>query len=242
MYWSSIIFSSCLTAFQSKLAILQSFSVFLRAGLSIHYPKENLRNLEGPLYAWFMSNSFSTPRAFKEFENLFTPSIYTHMQPHCSGKRTFDWTKLEELPQNYRFLDIDVSWTIRDVEDVITIPERLSEGSDVESPISTFLAVRNERMSLLSKFICVYQHLARTLHPLLVSTILDCAPSIFSPDGKSSEIEMSMMVTVCQIVSLLYGTLLGSAEVVSDTSAHRLSISSQVTRFPHRPCWSWKRS
>ena len=173
-----------------------------------------------------MSNSFSTPRAFKEFENLFTLSISTHMQPHCSGKQTFDWTKLEEPPQDYCFLDIDVSWTIRDVEDVITIPERLSEGSDVENSISTFLAVRNERLSLLSKLIYVYQHLARTLHPLLVSTILDCASSIFSPDGKNSEIEMSMMVTVCQIVSLLYGTLLGSAEVVSDTSPDRLSNSS----------------
>ena len=226
MYWCSIIFSSCLTAFQSKLAILHSFSVFLRAGLSIHCPRQNLRNPENPLYAWFMSNSFSTPRAFKEFENLFTPSISTHMRPHCSGKRSFDWTKLEEPPQDYRFLDIDVSWTIRDVEDVITIPERLSEGSDVENSISTFLAVRNERLSLLSKLIYVYQHLARTLHPLLVSTILDCAPSIFSPDGKSSEIEISMMVTICQIVSLLYGTLLGSAEVVSDISPHRLSNSS----------------
>jgi len=194
----------------------------------MNYPKENSRNPEGPLYAWFMSNSFSTPRAFKEFENLFTPSISTHMQPHCSGKRTFDWTKLEEPPQDYRLFDIDVSWTIRDVEDVITIPERLSERSDVESSISAFLVVRSKWMLLLSKLICVYQHLARTLHPLLVSIILDCAPSIFSPDARSSEIEMSMMVTVCQIVSLLYGTLLGSAEVVSDTSAHRLSNSSQV--------------
>lgn len=67
-----------------------------------------------------------------------------------------DWTRLEEPPQDYRFLDIDVPWTIQDVENVITIPERLSEGSDVESSISTFLAVRNKRMSLLSKLICVY--------------------------------------------------------------------------------------
>lgn len=134
----------CLTAFQSKLAILKSFSAFLRAGLSIQDLKENSRNPEEPLYAWFMSNSFSTPRAFKEFENLFSPSTPSETQSRRSEKWIHDWTQPEEPPQDYRFLDIDVPWTIREVEDVITTPGRLSEGGDIESSIPTFLAVRSK--------------------------------------------------------------------------------------------------
>ncbi|KAL9716171.1 rRNA processing protein [Leucoagaricus gongylophorus] len=193
--------SSVILSPPSKLAILKSFSAFLRAGLSIQDSKENSRNPEEPLYAWFMSNSFSTPRAFKEFENLFASSTPSDTQSRRSEKWIHDWTQPEEPPQDHRFLDIDVPWTIREVEDVTTTPGRLSEGSDIESSIPTFLA-----------------HLARTLHPFLVSTILDCAPSTFSPDAKTSETETSMMLTVCQIASLLYGTILASAEVVPTSS------------------------
>jgi hypothetical protein len=61
-----------------------------------------------------------------------------------------------------------------------------------------------------------FQHLSRTLHPVLVSTFLDCASSVFTPDGKQNDTETMMVVAVSRLVSLLYGTLLSGNENVGD--------------------------
>jgi hypothetical protein len=61
-----------------------------------------------------------------------------------------------------------------------------------------------------------FQHLCRTLHPVLVSTFLDCASSVFTLDGKQGDTETMMVVTVSKLVSLLYGTILSGNENVSD--------------------------
>ncbi len=58
------------------------------------------------------------------------------------------------------------------------------------------------------------QHLARTLHPTLVSTFLDCAPTVFSPSSSPPETELQMVTVVCRICRSLYGRLLqDTAEV-----------------------------
>lgn len=68
--------------------------------------------------------------------------------------------------------------------------------------------------NIVSAILNSLQHLARTLHPTLVSTLLDCVPTIFSPSSSPPETELQMIVVVCRICHTLYGRLLqDTAEV-----------------------------
>jgi pre-rRNA-processing protein IPI1 len=64
-----------------------------------------------------------------------------------------------------------------------------------------------------------FQHLARTLHSTLISTFLDCAPSVFSPNGKVDETQAKLIVAVAEIARHLYGAILQST---SDTVCRSL--------------------
>ncbi|KAJ7487700.1 hypothetical protein B0H11DRAFT_2157103 [Mycena galericulata] len=61
-------------------------------------------------------------------------------------------------------------------------------------------------------------HLARTLHSTLVSTFLDCAPSVFSPNGTVDETQAKSIVAVAEITRHLYGSILQS---VSEQDSER---------------------
>ncbi|KAJ3568803.1 hypothetical protein NP233_g5483 [Leucocoprinus birnbaumii] len=190
--------SSVILSPASKLAVLQSFSAFLRAGLSNKDSSITRTDPERPLQAWFMSKSFLTPKAFEDFESIFITSSSR------STAKSLDWDRPEETYGNYRLAEMDVPWTMQEVEE-ISMPSGSSSESSSEKSLSIFLS-----------------HLSHTLHPLLISTILDCAPSVFSPDAKGSETEASMMVAVSQIASLLYGTVLGDAEAAPTHSLSEL--------------------
>ncbi|KAF5355996.1 hypothetical protein D9756_003829 [Leucocoprinus leucothites] len=188
----------------SRLAVLQSFSAFLQAGLSMEQSRNTPKDPERPLHAWFMSTSFQTSTAFEDFENLLVSSSALVSD---STQRSCEWEISEEPPQNYQLLDVDVPWTTQEIDDVVTNSGSLSEGGSPESSLSTFLS-----------------HLSRTLHPLLISTILDCAPSVFAPDAKGSETEASTTLAVSRIASLLYGTILGGAEAAPEQSLSELEV------------------
>lgn len=74
---------------------------------------------------------------------------------------------------------------------------------------------KNDRNFDLYSTLTPFQRLSRTLHPVLVSTFLDCASAVFTPDGKESDTETMMVLAVSRLVSLLYGTILSENEDVS---------------------------
>ncbi|KXN89955.1 hypothetical protein AN958_04959 [Leucoagaricus sp. SymC.cos] len=203
--------SSVILSPSSKLAVLQSFSSFLRAGLAIKRPNHASGGIGGPLNAWFMSKSFASEDAFWKFESTLTPI------PPSSTKnnhlvRTFNWDQPEGWDRDHPLINSDISWSLREVEDVLPSSDSTLERFKIEDSTSSFLSV----------LLIGVQRLCRTLHPLLVSTILDCAPSVFAPDAKASETEASMILTVSQIASLLYGTILGGGEAAPASSLSEL--------------------
>lgn len=110
---------------------------------------------------------------------------------------------------------------MHELEDVATSSGGLLQGSNTGGSISAFLLVWR-MVALITPALTVLQRLSRTLHPVLVSTILDCAPSVFAPDSKGNEVDTLMIVAVIRIASLLYGTMLGDIEMVSDMEVHPL--------------------
>jgi pre-rRNA-processing protein IPI1 len=58
------------------------------------------------------------------------------------------------------------------------------------------------------------QRLAHTLHPILVSTWLDVAPSVFVADASGDEISAQLAISVAQIAGCLYGTIFRDTDLV----------------------------
>ncbi|KAF9452699.1 hypothetical protein P691DRAFT_180962 [Macrolepiota fuliginosa MF-IS2] len=195
----------------SKLAVLQSFSSFLRAGLTRDRHNGISQSSDVPLHTWFMSQSFTSRGAYQKFENTLMPASQLFQKTRFRTQRTPTWiyarNDAHEYPQNYAFVDYRTSWSVQEIEDVVMDSGNLSDGPSVEDSASVFLP-----------------HLARTLHPILVSTILDCAPSVFAPDGKGSDTEASMMMAVSQVASLLYGAIIGGNEAAPASSLSELEV------------------
>lgn len=51
------------------------------------------------------------------------------------------------------------------------------------------------------------QHLARTLQSTLISTFLDCAPTVFSPTSDPPGSELQLILAVAVISRSLYGAI-----------------------------------
>ena len=69
------------------------------------------------------------------------------------------------------------------------------------------------------------QHLARTLQPTLVSTFLDCAPSVFSPSTIPPETELQLVLSAAEIARELYGNVNPTARV---SEIHWISLSLDI--------------
>ena len=50
-----------------------------------------------------------------------------------------------------------------------------------------------------------WQQLARSLQPILVSTFLDCAASVFAPGAVPPETELELVLSVAELARVLYG-------------------------------------
>lgn len=58
------------------------------------------------------------------------------------------------------------------------------------------------------------QKLCQILHPVLISLILDCAPSVFAPTPSNSEAEQELLLAALEIARCLYGRLLRDGSLV----------------------------
>ncbi|KAI0800897.1 hypothetical protein C8Q74DRAFT_1314301 [Fomes fomentarius] len=196
----------------SKLVVLKSLSTFLSHAIASAWHPRDLAQASGATLAtptWYLSSSFSSTSAYEAFDALLRP-----MSARRSSQSAWVWS--EETPENAEedfaghfplaMAPCSTEWSMHDLS--------------VDAVIS---AVQEEGQSMMgsgAEVACV-ANLARTLHSTLVSTFLDCAPSVFSPSFGPPETESQMMLVVCRICRSLYGRILqDSAESgISHSSA-----------------------
>ncbi|OBZ80001.1 Testis-expressed sequence 10 protein [Grifola frondosa] len=196
----------------SKLVVLKSLSLFLsHALLSTRNigpaPSQIASTSSPPTPTWYLSSSFSSSSAYNTFDSLIRPA-YSQSSSECSVRHwaeevdpeTFD----EDFVGNFEFAtaSITAGWTLQDLTNVDVL---LTAGAD-------------DRLGGSAELARVV-HLTRTLHSTLVSTFLDCAPTVFSPSSSPPETELQMVLVVCEICRTLYGAILQDSAQSSNVQA-----------------------
>ncbi|KAJ7181761.1 hypothetical protein C8R43DRAFT_970362 [Mycena crocata] len=177
----------------SKLVVLQSLSTFLRCGVSSpsRASRDQSKSSVSPIDTWYLATWFKTQHAYQVFDNLLQPRILQPMNvpPHKTWEAVVDLELDSDSPCPYPLVDsFGSKWTLQQLSDIVA-----SAHNDDGEGNTLFV-----------------RHLARTLHSTLVSTFLDCAPSVFSPNGSVDETQAKSIVVVSEITRHLYGVILQS--------------------------------
>ncbi|KAI8980644.1 hypothetical protein BD414DRAFT_420409 [Trametes punicea] len=195
----------------SKLAILRSLANFLSHTVAMpgSWSGAVLDAHSAALLTptWYFSSSFASTSAFDAFETLMRPVYYVSHPGTQRGRgdaRTWapevSEDSEEDFVGDFEFAAAAklVPWTVQDLNNVsaeLTLPtEDQHLGVDKLDPEVAAAA-----------------QVARTLHPTLVSTFLDCAPTVFSPSATVAETELQLVLVVCRICRSLYGRILQDA-------------------------------
>ncbi|KAJ8494635.1 hypothetical protein ONZ51_g2221 [Trametes cubensis] len=189
----------------SKLVVLRSLATFLNYAVSIT-GRNNDSAVDAPLAAlitptWYFSSSFASTSALHAFDALLQPI----RSQSTSGTRADDvrtWHPEHSVETEEDFVgkfDLaqpsSTAWMAQDLDSVHAAVIALS--ADGQSSVDG-----------LDPQVTAAAHIARTLHPTLVSTFLDCAPTVFSPSSSPPETELQMVLVVCRICRSLYGRIL----------------------------------
>ncbi|KAJ6610092.1 hypothetical protein B0H10DRAFT_2166190 [Mycena sp. CBHHK59/15] len=173
----------------SKLVVLQSLSSFLRYAVS---SPSTSRDRSTPLSA---SPIDTCTEAYDAFDHLLQPrnSQSQNDAPRIIWQKdVVDLEYEDHFPCSYPLLGSTFggNWTF---ELLSATADVLGTGADEDANKSGFVA-----------------HLARTLHSALISTFLDCAPSVFAPNGSVDETQAKLIVAIAEITRHLYGVILQS--------------------------------
>ncbi|CAL1695440.1 unnamed protein product [Somion occarium] len=184
----------------SKLVVLKSLATFLNRALAVKKQASQSSSSSSSTPTRFFASSFSSQSAFETFDSLLRPTL---TDPTKTATR--QWAE-ETDPTEDDFVGaftlasshIGDSWSLQDLTNV----ELPILGKDVDGGQSS-TGVNAEYTHVL--------HLTKMLHATLVSTLLDCAPAVFSPSSSPPETELNMILTISDIARSLYGALLQDA-------------------------------
>ncbi|KAL5533670.1 hypothetical protein ACEPAG_130 [Sanghuangporus baumii] len=191
----------------AKTSVLKSFSKFLFHAIERPTREGSVQDDDHtresfPL--WYLSGSFNSPEAFVSFENILSLQRSGQGRPES---RLWSGVDEDDFPDHYPLAGIDVSQStgdnVLDVESILAEIERLTHDEGV-----------SERLDSVDGRLL--NSLCRTLHSVLVSMFLDCAPSVFSPTQASPETELELIHALMMITRCLYGRLLRNSSVPSD--------------------------
>ncbi|KAG6819451.1 hypothetical protein H0H93_011800, partial [Arthromyces matolae] len=185
----------------SKLVVLHSVSTFLQSAvraLTGSYSNDR-SELSNPLNTWFLSSSFARTADYHSFEKLLQPSVQ-YAQPLYQWRENVDPEDNDDNPPG------TFGASTLPTSDFFTL-QKLSDISNVFSSSSEHDPSSD------------HNRLARTLQSTLIATFLDCAPSIFTPNGVPAEIQLKLVVAVSQIAHSLYGVILRGSDSVEANSA-----------------------
>ncbi|KAI0094749.1 hypothetical protein BDY19DRAFT_1038840 [Irpex rosettiformis] len=217
----------------SKLVILKSLLCFLSTALSGRSilqsdPVPSIgSSAQVPTPAPFMSSSFTSSTAFASFDALLQPK---------ASKEAYQWTECLDngntecplIANNFAHDGILDSWSIDDLTTV-----ELPSPSTSDQVAESSRGVRPETAYLV--------HLLRTLHPILASTFLDHAPTVFSPNSAPAEIDLQTICTIARIAQRLYGSVqLNFHSAANDLLIENLTtlINHMTVYFPFNGYWS----
>ncbi|KAF8898661.1 hypothetical protein BD779DRAFT_1666462 [Infundibulicybe gibba] len=169
----------------SKLIVLKSLSIFLENALAASQNKTPFPSqISEP---WYLQASFTTPSAYNTFVGLLQTSLPHQRQCwHAEIDPGHD-----EFVGGVHTTDLHGQWDLQQLSDTAALVETLASDSTTQSHNPTFVA-----------------HLARTLHSTLISTFLDCAPTVFPPSSSPPDTELQLISTVAQILGVLYNGIL----------------------------------
>ncbi|KAI0080104.1 hypothetical protein K474DRAFT_1727562 [Panus rudis PR-1116 ss-1] len=174
----------------SKLVVLRSLSTFLRHALSD--PKHGTASL-AHTPTWFLSPAFASTSSFEAFDSLIRPSFVTS----GSSRNVRQWS--EEV--DYDVTDEDFVGTFPIATHPIGDSWTLQDLANLEMPVLEKSGNQGQSSTGIN-------HLAKTLHPTLISVFLDSAPAVFSPSAGPPETELNMVLAAGEIARTLYGHLL----------------------------------
>ncbi|KZT30468.1 hypothetical protein NEOLEDRAFT_1053675 [Neolentinus lepideus HHB14362 ss-1] len=180
----------------SKQAVLKSLAHFLEAAIT---DSQSSQSRFATSSMSFFSSAFITDVAYDSFDSLLRPS--SRFSPLKATEKMWKQDPEDDNdPEGWCYnafsdnTDITASWNLQDISDASRVAEMMdSAASESESDLSNQLE----------------QHIARALHPTIVSNILDCAPLVLSVNKSgASEVELNLILYIGQIVKILYGALL----------------------------------
>ncbi|KAJ7169975.1 hypothetical protein C8R46DRAFT_219616 [Mycena filopes] len=205
----------------SKLVVLQSLATFLRHAVSS--PRTFRDRVESPsaspIDTWYLASWFKTPEAYEAFDHLLQPRPIqgANRQPQTAWQAEADLefdgdACYRPLPESCQS-----EWTLQQLSEIVDGADRSASGEDAASFI---------------------RHLSRTLHSTLVSTFLDCAPSVFSPNGSVDETQAKLIVAVAEITRHLYGAILqhekDSERLIAASADLRSILGYMAPYFPFK--------
>lgn len=200
---------------QSKALVLTSFSNFVGHAIATLERKDDDEN-RNSMPTWFMASSFSSKEANDDFRALLRTSRFDSSTTLLLGlSETHGYYHgaypFHDISNEQKLGDLDMSDIHSDISALMQ--KQSSEGSLDSAALHLIL------VSLMLHMLCIHvnlfllQSLTTTVHPVLVSTFLDCAPSVFSPTQTNPESETQTVQALMRIAQYLYGHLLRTAKV-----------------------------
>ncbi|EPQ60740.1 hypothetical protein GLOTRDRAFT_31411 [Gloeophyllum trabeum ATCC 11539] len=181
----------------SRQAVLKSVAHFLDAAISRSYVAATATAATS-----FFSAVFQTEDAYESFDSLLRPSAgFSGQQtPSKTWNQTLDDDDLSGCSYVCQVGATDpvACWTLPEIGDAANYVRVIDTGKLKN------VATTSDRIA----------RLARTLHPTIISNVLDCAPLVFSINKNGPpESELNLIVHIGQIIRTLYGALLRDQEI-----------------------------
>ncbi|KDQ20313.1 hypothetical protein BOTBODRAFT_27733 [Botryobasidium botryosum FD-172 SS1] len=212
---SSVVLSST-----SKLILLKSLSSFLRISLSGSQDASESPSTEQA--AWYLASSFSSGQAYRTFIQLLEPIRTASVHSSSCPKPTFvSWQPqvdpfgVQEFDGGEVFME---TFELGDVHLAGLESWKLDELVGLESILESYQSVGAGALIIVADLAC-------TLHPILLATFLDTAPTVFGPQSQTPssgiqvlDVNVELVCAVGEIAKELYGAILrNSADLSADT-------------------------
>lgn len=195
---------------------------------------------------WFLQSSFATQFAFEAFNHSLSPFRAELSQNYSihqwrgisDAARDFD----EDYVNDFSLANIDENdilncWPLKELD---STSERAGLKARSDGNASA-LAVRDSPFLLDVYLSSCLQQLLERVAPVLVSTFLDCAPSVFSLSGPrtspTTSVNVGLVDAVGKIARILYGVVLSQASEFSDAVSMIIStlFSSALKALTYNP-------
>ncbi|KAI5119061.1 hypothetical protein M0805_001520 [Coniferiporia weirii] len=193
----------------SKAVVLRSFSKFIlhATGQEGMAKTSSNHTTDNRIPLWYLSPSFCSSKAF----NSYAEVLSTNRSSRTSQRRSCVWSRND--PEGDDFIG---DFPLSNIADSIGTTGCLLDLERVIADIDQLVNADKTSDDADSSSARLTASLCRTVHPVLISTFLDCAPTVFSPSETSPEAELELVLAILEISRCLYGRLLRDGNATED--------------------------